>query len=187
NKLAKDPSTQIYAESFKKEYTGANDLECSSAVILMYEGQILYGEYQIVSLKFNQKNEAKDIIYKMELYKNALLMHLSSYSKHWSNAIRSHIVIDTYPNFSQMLRIMNREYTRVGVFKEMELVNENIKLCMSKLDQNKHKNTFEAYAVLSQLADLAKAPQGSLISFNSSVNSLSSEFTKRISLAQFEL
>ncbi|RZB30337.1 MAG: hypothetical protein SRB1_02617 [Desulfobacteraceae bacterium Eth-SRB1] len=74
--------------------------------------------------------------------------------------------------FSTALAITKKEYERIGVFSKIDSLKEQIKVNISAYDKIKYQKTYELYAVLSQLMDLAENPKGSSMTFNSTVNGL---------------
>jgi len=74
----------------------------------------------------------------------------------------------------------------MNLFSEIDLLKDYLRNNLSEYEKTKHPKTCEHDAILSQLCDLAKEPKGSLMTFNSTVNDLRSDFSKTLAMAELE-
>lgn len=187
NELAGNQLFAKHADYFRSQYAGTTRDEAYWAYRAILEGELLAEKYDLVLKAMNEEEPSKAILSNMKLTKNALLSHLANYSSVWSKAIHEHVHYKySSVDFSTALAITKKEYARIGVFSKIDLIKGKIKSNISAYDKKKYPKTYELYAVLSQLMDLAEEPKGSLMTFNSTVNSLNSDFSKTLALAELE-
>ena len=183
--------TAKHASYFRKKYITAKKDEGYYASLAFMSGEVLQQAYSLVNIKITKKDidnpTGNPIIPAIKLTKKTLNTHLSSYSSVWSNAIKNHVGNEYYNvDFSTALSITKYEYSRIGVFDEIDLIQKNLLSQLEKYHKNEFPETYGLYAILTQLIELARNPSGSLMTFNSTVNRLNIEFTKTLTLAEFE-
>lgn len=187
NELAGEQLLAKHTDYFRSQYAETTKDEAYWAYLAILDGEILAVKYDLAIKAMNKEEPSKAIISNMKITKYALLSHLANYSSVWSKAIHDH-VHDEYSSvdFSTALAITKKEYARIGVFSKIDLIKQQIKSNISAYDKQKYPKTYELYAVLSQLMDIAEEPKGSIMTFNSTVNSLNSDFSKTLALAELE-
>lgn len=174
---------EIQIEYCKKEYANSPKRETEAALYGIFMGMSSNGFYQaaIASLK------SDNLLLQQKNIESAVLYHLSSYSKRWAEAIESHSEYPDYSvEFNTALSITNKELARLGVQTTLSEIKNTLREHMAEYDGVKYPNTFQLYAVLSQMIGLAQEPRGSLQSYNQTVNSLQSDFERYYSLAELE-
>jgi hypothetical protein len=187
NELAGNQLLAKHSDYFKGQYAGTTRDEAYWAYRAILEGELLAVQYDLALKAMNKEERSKAIVSNMKLTKDALLAHLANYSSVWSKAIHDHVHYKySSVDFSTALGITKKEYTRIGIFSKIDLIKGQIKSNISAYDKQKYPKTYELYAVLSQLMDLAEEPKGSSMTFNSTVNSLNSDFSKTLALAELE-
>ena len=151
--------------------------------ISCFIGGFLYSNFLV---KRNQSiGEAKKIEYERKFIivsskiaqdKVLSLEILSDISSVWSNAINN--------NYDFNLKIEQYLLKNENVFEAMTKDNENIERGMQDLKdyplqyQEAYNSLMELFSVYSQIYSLAQSPSGTLVSYNSKIADLSSEFTK---------
>jgi len=187
NELAGNQLLAKHTDYFRSQYAGTTRDEAYWAYLAILEGELLAVQYDLVLKDINNQEPSKAIVSNMKITKDALLSHLANYNSVWSKAIHDHVHYEySSVDFSTALAITKKEYARIGVFSKIDLIKQKIKSIISAYDKQKYLKTYELYAVLSQLMDLAEEPKGSSMTFNSTVNSLNSDFSKTLALAELE-
>ena len=124
----------------------------------------------------------------MNSLKKVLILHLGKYSNVWSEAIEGHARYKTTTvDFSTALFLTKKEYSRIGLFSKVDTIKDGIKTELGNFDKRSYHKTYELYGVTSQLIALIEEPKGSLMTFNSRVNQLDSNFSNSLALAELEL
>lgn len=187
NELTGNQSLARHADYFRSQYAGTTRDEAYWAYLAILEGELLAVQYDLALKAMTKKEASSSVVSSMKIMKDALVSHLANYSSVWSKAIHEHVRYKySSVDFSTALAITKKEYARIGVFSKIDLIKEKMKANISEYDKLKYPKTYELYAVLSQLIDLAEEPKGSSMTFNSTVNSLNSDFSKTLALAELE-
>ena len=83
-------------------------------------------------------------------------------------------------DFNQALAILSFELQRVGTVDAMDSMMKKVSgMVVSETDKS-------IYATLAEMAELARSPRGSLLTFNAERSRLSGQFTRDMALAQLE-
>jgi len=187
NELATEPLLAKHAGYFRSQYSGTTKDEAYWAYLAILDGEMLSIKYELALSGLTKAGSSAAIVPSMKNAKEALVSHLANYASVWSKAIHDHVHYEySSVDFSTALAITKKEYARIGVFSKIDLIKGKIKSNISAYDKQKYLKTYELYAVLSQLMDLAEEPIGSSMTFNSTVNSLNSDFSKTLALAELE-
>lgn len=188
NELNSSQLVAKHADYFRSEYAGTTKDEAFWAYYAILEGELLTQIYDLILESMDQETDGNSIISYIKIIKRTIMStQLANYSKIWSNAINRH-AHNKYScvDFSTALYITNKEYHRIGVFSKLDTIKKKLKEKISTLDKHKYQRTYELYAVISQLMTLAEEPKGSLMTFNSTVNRLNTDFSKILALAELE-
>ncbi|MFH1777811.1 MAG: hypothetical protein ABH952_09690 [Candidatus Omnitrophota bacterium] len=187
NELLINQSLAKHADYFKSKYAGTTKDEASYAYRAILVGELLAVQYDLALKMLCQEKEDKSIISDMKMVKETLTLQLSYYSEIWSKAINDHVRYEYYSvDFSTALCITKKEFERMEIFSRVETIKEKIKEKISTLDKQKFPKTYELYASISQFMALTEEPKGSLMTFNSMVNRITSDFSKILALAELE-
>jgi hypothetical protein len=105
----------------------------------------------------------------------------------WGVAKKDHVRDeDKHVGFATALAIHSKEYARIGVYEELDLLKNNLTEKIKVYEKEKYKNTYETFAISCELISMAKNPSGSLPSFSSRNQSLLFELDRITPLAEFE-
>lgn len=185
NKYAKKLSPD-QAQYYKNEYKNS----VSNAPMFGYYG-IIFGKsltgvtiasISVTLLHDDPKYYLEDVE-RTERYLNEIL---DTYSQLWSMAIDQNIR-GSGITFNHALLIIIKEFSRAGLYENLEKGNLQLEKQISGLGENQFPHTYKVYGILNQLIQMAEEPKGSLLNFNQNVNLLMSELTKEKSLAKIEL
>lgn len=187
NELAGNQLLAKHAAYFRSEYSSTTKDEAFWAYRAILEGELLAVQYDLALKTLNKEKDDKSIISDLKMVKQVLISQLANYSEVWSAAIHEHVRYKySSVDFSTALYITKKEYSRIGIFSKVNTIKEKLKGNISNLDKQKYQKTYELYAIVSQLIDLSEEPKGSLMTFNSTVNSLNTDFSKTLAIAELE-
>ena len=120
------------------------------------------------------------LIKKMELYKESLRSVISRIANEWRSAIKyEKNFSDEVDKLVGYLRDAEYYVTSNNVFSA---IREQLK----EGDKDKYKNTYELYAILSQLKEMTEKPSGSYMTYLENAQDLLKNFTKTKTLAEME-
>lgn len=187
NRLA-DLSLAKHANYFRSQYGSMTKGVPFYACEAIVAGEKLATQYESVLKSLKKEKDKKSIIPALKTFEEALVSELTNYSEVWRKAIDDQVRYGELStvDFSTALSITRIEYSRIGVFSKISAIEEELKRKISKLDKQKYQRTYELYAIVSQLITLSKEPRGSLMTFNSTVDSLETDFSKALALAELE-
>lgn len=105
----------------------------------------------------------------------------------WGVAKKDHLRSkDKYVDFATALAIHSKEYARIGVYEELNLLKNNLAEEIKSYEKEKYGYTYETFAIPCELISMAKNPSGSLRSFSSRSQSLLFELNRITPLAELE-
>ena len=105
----------------------------------------------------------------------------------WRASNKDHLSSeDKHIDGTTALDIYTKEYSRIGVYEELDLLKDNLAKKITMYDQEKYRHTYEAFAISSELILMAKKPTGSLRSFSKRWQRLSLELERLAPLAEIE-
>lgn len=148
-------------------------------IVICFLGVVYFCQIQIKRAEYEKK--LLEVSYGVMLNTQLSLTVTNGISKLWR------LAIDTNLDFNMEIQkfLLNFEESEEG--KKLENINKEIEIGMKMLKnypkqyQEAYNTLLELYGIYSQIYSLARSPSGSLMSFNSKCNDLSSEFIKIVS------
>jgi len=119
----------------------------------------------------------------LKIAEDVAITILTNLSKFWNSSInRSPIGV----SYREALQIYFKEQKNENVYHNYNEYSRKVKEMFKEINIDEYKYTFESYAIFQQLSELVNEPDGSLVSFNMTINNLHSDFTKSYALAEME-
>jgi hypothetical protein len=166
------PEQQSYLLS-----TYSNDaVQAETAALLIPVCSSLKDVYIEVTKELPSKNE----IQSLDAVEVTITTVLSGVSNMWGTWINNR------SDFQSNLILYSKECARIGTPEELKKMRAILSTKIKKISKASHPATLEAYAIVEQMADLAASPQGSLLTYNQTVNALRGEYARKIALARLE-
>lgn len=105
----------------------------------------------------------------------------------WSVAKKDHRrKEDEYIDVATALAIHSKEYARIGVYEELDILKDNLAKKIIMYDKGRYNNTYKTFSIACELIAMAKAPSGSLKAFRVRRQELLSELDRITPLAELE-
>jgi hypothetical protein len=93
---------------------------------------------------------------------------------------------EEYIDFATALSIHSKEYARIGVYEELDILKNTLAKKITMFTKERYKNTYEMFVIGCKLIAMAKAPSGSLKSYRVRRQELLSELDRVTPLAELE-
>jgi len=131
---------------------------------------------------------ASELVSDMKLTKELLSKLLMYYYHMWSTSIDNHTRHEYRSvDFNEAFKIIHNEFSRIGIYQDLDKMQDRYKSLVSKLDSSKYQKTLDLYGILSEMISLAKSPKGSLLSYGKKVDDLRVDFDRVASMAEIEV